>query len=250
MTGIDRRSVFKFMSLPAVAALAQPHAAWALLQDVYYVDPSYTGAQQDGSLQYPFASPAKFGWTIPAGVKAVYFKRGTSLTMASYLRVQSLRSGPLTIGAYGSSNARRPILRAAVPCTADDFAPVVFDGQVPPGAGSSSPPTVKVIAGSTSYYWQFVGTQQTASQSAQYFRFWGAFGDGRFGVQVDPSGTATAGGVLPGADPKGGDRQWGYCSHGHVLYSGTRPTRCRLSGCRSTRWAMPMMPTSPTRKAS
>ena len=89
---------------------------------------------------------------------------------------------------------------------------------MPPGSstdGHTVLPTVTDTAAGTTSYWRLA--HATTDQQSNFFSFWGAFGDGQFGVQTD------AAGVVPTHRPNGQlpsrSRQWAYCQSGHVLFT-------------------------------
>jgi len=77
-------------------------------QATIYIDPSYTGSQQTGTIQYPFKSWTSVSWT---NGNTYLQKAGTSYTTSTGLVIDG-KSG-ITLGAYGTGNKPKIISNGA-----------------------------------------------------------------------------------------------------------------------------------------
>ena len=211
----SRRSTLKYLSLAAAAAGLPIDEATAATR-IIYTDASFRGMGR-GTLDAPYTHPSQWWpnpYTMEADVDAYLFKSGSDFLLDSYLRTAPGRSTRLLVGGYGGSV--RPVFRAAVPCQASDFTRVDFDMVVPPGAGNGKPPTVSPSG--TGSLWQL--RRATTDGASSYFAFWGAFGDGNFGVQTDVQNIT---GTNPGGKRPAMVREWCHAQGGQLIQSSTNP---------------------------
>ena len=212
---LSRRTTLKCLSMAAASSALRIEEATAATRTVY-TDSNFRGMGR-GTLDAPYTHPSQWWpnpYTMEADFDAYLFKSGSDFLLDSYLRTAPGRSTRLLVGSYGGSE--RPVFRAAVPCQATDCARVDFDMVVPPGAGEGRPPTVS--PSSTSSLWQL--QRATTDGGSSYFAFWGAFGDGIFGVQTDVQNITRrdSAGQRPTAA-----RQWCHAQGGWVIHSPANP---------------------------
>ncbi|HEX7637921.1 MAG TPA: hypothetical protein VF457_05945 [Burkholderiaceae bacterium] len=201
----NRRDALKMLGLPAVAQFGAVNSARAAAGTIYFDSAAPSGG--NGTARAPYSDPS--GLVIPVNCSAVYFRRGSDFRLKRPIGLAPGRTTPLVIGAWGNQRDPRPILRAGRVAVATDFIQVrIVSTSV--GAYPSVTPD------NASCLYQVVDPNGGGSPSGDYFRYWGAFGDGVFGIQQDTKGEGPDGTVhTPRAE-----RQWGYCSGGYVLYSG------------------------------
>ncbi len=79
-----------------VALLAILSQSFVMAQGVVYIDPSYTGSTQNGSISTPYKSWSQVSWT---NGKTYLQKAGTTFTTSGYIDLSGRSS--ITLGSYG-----------------------------------------------------------------------------------------------------------------------------------------------------
>ncbi|HLO90422.1 MAG: cadherin domain-containing protein [Chloroflexota bacterium] len=107
---INKYTVLKKSILPTFAILIFwfYFVSSAIAQGTIYIDPSYTGSQQNGTQQYPFASWNSVSWTNGT---TYLQKAGTTFNTPGSLIISSKNN--ITLGSYGTGNKPRIISSGA-----------------------------------------------------------------------------------------------------------------------------------------